>query len=373
MEKVQDQGSKNPTDNILIDNYFILFLYFLKMTVELDCSIGEGGGSVVRVTTALVAGQNNNLKLYNIRANRTNPGLRAQHIEAINAIKQFSGMSSQDLQVGNSQLTLTKKSKENDIAYVSIGTAGSIGLVAQAVMFYSFSQKRNLELVIKGGATHGKWAPSVEYIQNVTNEIVGKMNKNITISTSRYGFFPRGGAEVSINFGSHDELIPINMIERGELETIELYATVSKSLAEREVAERQITSFRKNVSTTVDVIENIKYVDSLSAGTGFTVVDNYSSGTKMGCFIPGERGLSSEKIGELCASLWKKNTSSSASIDEYAADQLVVPMALAEGKSEITTTEITNHTRTNIELVRKFVKRDISYKKEENCFRIIVN
>ncbi|MHA1203136.1 MAG: RNA 3'-terminal phosphate cyclase [Candidatus Heimdallarchaeaceae archaeon] len=343
------------------------------MTVELDCSMGEGGGSVVRVSVALAAGRDNNIKLYNIRANRTKPGLRAQHIEAINAIKQFSGMSSQDLQVGNSQLTLTKEDNENDVAYVNIGTAGSIGLVAQAVMFYSFSQKRNLDLNIKGGATQGKWAPSIEYIQHVTNGIVRKMNKTITISTSRYGFFPRGGAKVNIKFHGHDKLVPLTLVERGELEKIELHVTVSKSLAERKVAERQIKSFSKGIRTSVDIVENVQYVDSLSAGTGLTVVDHYSSGTRMGCFIPGERNLSSEKIGELCASSWRKNSSSSASVDAHAADQLIVPMALTEGKSEITTTEITNHTRTNIELVRKFVKRDITYKKEENCFRIIVN
>ncbi|MCE7742039.1 MAG: RNA 3'-terminal phosphate cyclase [Candidatus Heimdallarchaeota archaeon] len=343
------------------------------MTVELDCSMGEGGGSVVRVSVALAAGQNNDIKLFNIRANRTKPGLRAQHIEAISAIKQFSGMTSQDLQVGKSQLALTKENNENDVAYVNIGTAGSIGLVAQAVMFYSFSQKRDLELIIKGGATHGKWAPSIEYIRHVTNEIVGKMNKNITVSPSRYGFFPRGGAEVSINFSSHDCLVPLTMVDRGELEKIEIYSTTSKSLAERNVAERQITSFRKGVNSRVDVIEHIQYVDSLSAGTGLTVVDHYSSGTRMGCFVPGERKLSSEKIGEMCALLWKKNSNSSASIDAYAADQLIVPMALTEGKSEITTTEITNHTRTNIELVRRFMKRNVSYEKEENCFRIIVS
>ena len=169
------------------------------MTFELDCSIGEGGGSVVRVSTALAAGQNRNLRLYNIRANRTKPGLRAQHIEAISAIKQFSGMVSQDLQVGDSQLTLTKQSKENDSAYVKIGTAGSIGLVAQAVMFYSFSQRRDLNLVIKGGATHGKWAPSVDYIQHVTNEIVRKMNKEIALSTTTSSSASRTASRSSSN------------------------------------------------------------------------------------------------------------------------------------------------------------------------------
>ena len=48
-------------------------------------------------------------------------------------------------------------------------------------------------------------------------------------------------------------------------------------------------------------------------------------------------------------------------------------MALVEGKSEITTPEITNHTRTNIELVKKILKREISYKKDKDCFKITIN
>lgn len=343
------------------------------MTLELDCSMGEGGGSVVRVSVALAAGLNQNLELYNIRANRTKPGLRAQHIEAIDAIKQFSGMSSHDLQIGDTQLKLVKDTNGKNTANVNIGTAGSIGLVAQAVTFYSLSQHRALDLIVKGGATHGKWAPSIEYIQEVTNNLVGKMNKKIDVSISKYGFFPRGGAAVNMKFNSHETLSPLTQVERGELEKIEIYSIVSKTLQARKVAERQITSFLEKIKSNIDAAKNPQYVDSFSAGTGLTVINHYSSGARMGCFVPGERKLTSEEVGELCAQMWKKNIASTASIDAYAADQLIVPMALAEGKSQITTTEITNHTRTNIQLVQKFTKRDISFRKDKDRYKIIVN
>ena len=343
------------------------------MTYELDCSMGEGGGSVVRIAVALAAGKNASLKLYNIRSNRPNPGLRTQHIEAINAINKFSGMSSPDLYVGKTQLLLTKAEKENDVAQIKITTAGSIGLVAQAVMFYSFSQKRDLKIVINGGATHGKWAPSIEFIQHVTNHIVRRMNKNIETKIIRYGFFPKGGAVVHFNFKGYEHLEPLNIVEKGELDKFEIYSTVSKDLAIRHVAERQIESFLKKININVEVIHKPQYVDSFCSGTGLTVIGCYSSGTRMGSFVPGEKKLSAEKVGELCAILWRKNLNTTASVDIYATDQLIVPMALVEGKSEITTPEITNHTRTNIELVKKILKREISYKKDKDCFKITIN
>ena len=134
------------------------------MTVELDCSLGEGVGSVVRVSAALAAAMEKPLTLVNIRAKRRNPGLRAQHIEAINAIKQFSGAEAIGLQVGSGTVELTPGLEKRDYATVKIATAGSIGLVAQAVQNYACGQIRDLHLEIQGGATHGKWAPSIEYI-----------------------------------------------------------------------------------------------------------------------------------------------------------------------------------------------------------------
>ncbi len=342
------------------------------MTLNIDCSMGEGGGSLVRISTALASAIEKPLRLFNIRAKRTHPGLRAQHIEAINAITQFSGMNSDKLKVGNTETILTKENEQLDKATVQIGTAGSINLVAQAVLFYSLSQKRDLVLKIDGGATHGKWAPSVEYIQNITHNFIEKMQKDVLVNVERFGFYPKGGAKAIFQFKGHNNLSPLNLIEKGKLDKISLYSTVSKTLAVRDVAKRQIQSFLKKVRPTVEIDEHTNYVDSLCPGTGLTVIGHYSSGTRMGCFVPGERRLTAEQVGELCSQQWKENNQSTATVDIYSADQLIVPMALAEGKSEITTSRISNHTKTNIDLVKRFIDRKIIIKEKSNCFHISV-
>ncbi|MEM3166481.1 MAG: RNA 3'-terminal phosphate cyclase, partial [Candidatus Methanomethylicia archaeon] len=47
-------------------------------------------------------------------------------------------------------------------------------------------------------------------------------------------------------------------------------------------------------------------------------------------------------------------------VDSHAADQLIVYMALAEGKSIIKTSNLTMHTLTCIELAKKFLP-DVSF------------
>ncbi len=342
------------------------------MTFNLDCSMGEGGGSIVRIASALAAATKTDLSLSNIRANRSNPGLRAQHIEAISAIKQLSGYESEDLNVGLKQLSLKQKSEKSNKAYVKVGTAGSIGLVAQAVLFYAFSQERVLELTINGGATHGKWAPSVDYIHNVTHAFTKLMGKEIKTKTMNYGFYPRGGAKSVISFSSHDNLSPLQLTEKGELEGVEIFSTASQSLKERNVAERQANAFTKKAKLKVDAKKHINYCNTLNPGSGLTVVGIYSSGSRIGSFVPGERRITAEQVAEMCVKIWERNSHHSVAVDEYAADQLIVPMFLTEGKSKISVPIITSHTKTNIDLTQKFIKRKVDIEKKEAYYTIII-
>jgi len=343
------------------------------MTFNLDCSMGEGGGSIVRIASALAAATETDLNLFNIRSNRSNPGLRAQHIEAISAIKQLSGCESGDLSVGLKQLSLIQKNAKSNNAFVKVGTAGSIGLVAQAVLFYAFSQERDLELTVNGGATHGKWAPSIDYIHNVTHALTELMGKKIETNTINYGFYPRGGAKSVISFKEHETLSPLELTEKGELEKVEIFSTSSQSLKGRNVAERQADAFSKKVKLRVDAKKLINYYQTLNPGSGLTVVGIYSSGSRIGSFVPGERRITAEQVGEMCAKIWERNSHESVAVDEYAADQLIVPMFLTEGKSEISVPIITSHTKTNIDLAQKFIKRKVDIEKKTNCFHITVS
>ncbi|MBI4007712.1 MAG: RNA 3'-phosphate cyclase, partial [Planctomycetes bacterium] len=56
-----------------------------------------------------------------------------------------------------------------------------------------------------------------------------------------------------------------------------------------------------------------------------------------------------------------------ASVDEYLADQLLLPLAFSKGKSEFSTPRISQHLLTNIEVIKKFlpVRFDVTGKEGE--------
>jgi len=49
-----------------------------------------------------------------------------------------------------------------------------------------------------------------------------------------------------------------------------------------------------------------------------------------------------------------------APVDPHSADQLVLPLAFADGPSEYRVTRVTQHLLTNIAIVKYFVDRDIT-------------
>lgn len=73
----------------------------------------------------------------------------------------------------------------------------------------------------------------------------------------------------------------------------------------------------------------------------------------------GERGLPAEKVAARAAEQAIAFAQSDAAIDKYLADQLILPLALAEGTSEFTTNEVTEHVVTNADIVTEFLPVDI--------------
>ncbi|MCA9972030.1 MAG: hypothetical protein KC425_17520, partial [Anaerolineales bacterium] len=54
--------------------------------LEIDGSQGEGGGQVLRTSLSLSALTGRPFRLTNIRAGRSKPGLRPQHLTAVQAV-----------------------------------------------------------------------------------------------------------------------------------------------------------------------------------------------------------------------------------------------------------------------------------------------
>ena len=81
----------------------------------------------------------------------------------------------------------------------------------------------------------------------------------------------------------------------------------------------------------------------------------------------GERGKPAETVGdEAVTELLAFLDAGPGAVDPHSADQILLPLALAPGRSEYTVTAVTEHLRTNAATIRAFLDRDIAIEAERD-------
>ncbi len=332
--------------------------------IEIDGSYGESGGQILRTSCAFSAVTGKAVKIINIRKGRPNPGLQAQHIAAIEALAQLSNAKVIGLKQGSAELIFEPCEIKGGKVEVNIPTAGSVSLVLQGLMIAALYAKDTVNIHINGGATNGKWAPPVLYIQNVLLPILRKINYSADIKIEKYGYYPKGGAQVSMKI-TPSKLKPLIIEEKGKLISIEGISHASLHLKDKKVAERQNVSAAKTLAVLHKTNIQAGYFDTLNPGSAldcWAVYDN----TILGANALGELKKKAEDVGKEAAEELIKQTNNGGAVDEHAEDQLLPYMALAgpSGTSVIKVGHLTKHTETNIWTIEQFlpVKFDIKDK-----------
>lgn len=344
--------------------------------IVIDGSFGEGGGSILRLGAGFSVLFKRPIRIKNIRANRPKPGLRLQHLKGLEALANLTNSSLSECQVGTKEITLYPKQTLQSKIEVKIGTAGNIGLLLQPIQIacLGFNKPEKIEVLINGGGTFGKWAPSLNYLKEVTYQIFRNHGYNIDINIQKHGFYPKGGAIVKCTlYPPKDKLKPISLTELGKIESIRGEIIITNQLRRNNVGERIRTSVLKHLKKNLECDFKIdyNYMHSLSPGVGLSLWACSDTGAIISSgTILGERNITSEKLGELAANELLKYIQNEIPIDNYLSDQLIPFMGFVKDPSRIKVLKITSHTKTNLELIKLFLNRNYLIKKENTHFII---
>ncbi len=344
--------------------------------IVIDGSFGEGGGSILRLGAGLSILLKRPIRIKNIRANRPKSGLRLQHLKGLEALANLTNSSLSECQVGTKEITLYPKQTLQSKIEVKIGTAGNIGLLIQPIQIacLGFNKPEKIEILINGGGTFGKWAPSLNYLKEVTYQIFRNHGYDIDINIQKHGFYPKGGAIVKCTlYPPKDKLKPISLTELGKIDLIRGEIIITNQLRKNKVGERIRTSVLKHLKKNLDCNFKIdyNYVHSLSPGVGLSLWASSDTGAIISSgTILGERNIISEKLGELAANELLKYIKNGIPIDNYLSDQLIPFMGFVKDPSRIKVLKITSHTKTNLELIKLFLNRNYLIKKENTHFII---
>jgi len=366
--------------------------------IEVDGSFGEGGGQIIRTAVALSAITGEPVEIRNIRANRPNPGLQAQHLNAVKAVAAMTDAETEGLKLRSTRLKFVPQSRKALRTEIDIGTAGSITLLLQCIIPVALFADGETKLRIIGG-TDVKWSPPIDFYRFVFAKALAEMGCEVQISLLKRGYYPKGGGVVDVSVKPVRKLNGFVRLEEvsedGETAGEVLVRGISHCRGlPSHVASRQASSAEKklreqgyNAAIEVDAGEHATAAAVAAeeaektegagkgkrrgggaretVGSGITLWHDYKSGSALG-----EPRKPAESVGEEAASLILSELESASTVDVHLADQLIPYIALAEGHSAFKVREITGHLRTNIYIVRQFLDVEIAIRQEENIFVI---
>jgi RNA 3'-terminal phosphate cyclase (ATP) len=334
--------------------------------IVIDGSEGEGGGQVLRtaLSLSLVTGQP--FRIENIRANRSRAGVMRQHVTAVEAACAIGGTECEELAVGASTLSFTPGKVKPGEHHFAVGTAGSTSLVLQTILPPLMLAHAPSRLVLDGG-THNIYAPPFDFIDRVFLPILNRMGPHVTAKLGRHGFYPAGGGRIEVEIQPSASLARLDLLERGELRSVEARAVVAALPGE--IAVRELDAVEKILGWP----EERRRIQQLPERTGpgnilmleavFEHVTEIMSGF-------GKLGVPAQTVGEQASKRMAGYLASDAIAGPYLADQLLLPMALAGGGS-FTTVKPSSHARTGAEVIAKFLPIAVTFEEKQDRHHLV--
>jgi RNA 3'-terminal phosphate cyclase (ATP) len=325
--------------------------------IEIDGSRGEGGGQMLRSALALSAITGTPMRITNIRARRAKPGLMAQHLSAVQATAAVCGARVDGARQRSQTLVFEPQGIRAGAFHFDIGTAGSTALVLQTVLL-PLSYAAAPSVVTVTGGTHVPWSPCFDYLQLHWARYLREIGVALELALERAGFYPRGGGQVRAAVHPADGLQALRITERGALRRIRGVSGVA-NLDDR-IAERQRRQALRRLAGRCTKVD-IDIARLPARGQGTVVVLLAELERSQCCYTSlGARGKPAERVADEAVDGLEAFLAGDGAIDEYLADQLVVPLACATGTSELRSARVTQHLLTNVEVVRLFIDRPIT-------------
>ncbi|MDD1773125.1 MAG: RNA 3'-terminal phosphate cyclase [Methanomassiliicoccales archaeon] len=334
--------------------------------IEVDGSLGEGGGQILRTSVSLSAVTRKPVKIVNIRAKRKNPGLAPSHLTSIDSVARISDADVDGLYPGSQEITFSPRELLGGEFEFDVGTAGSISLVLQTCLIPAALSKSRVVINVKGG-TDVNWSPPIDFMRMVHLPILERFGPSCDLEMTARGFYPEGGGEVRLEVSPVSKLQAVKIEERGQVRSVEGVA-YAQNLPE-DVALRIKHAAIKKLADFKAVTIELDFRRGHSTGAGIVLVARCDN-TLLGASVLGAKGVRSETLGENCALDLAETVHSGATVDEHMLDQVLPYMALAEGNSVVLADEMTAHAGTNISVIEKFLGKRFSVEEAGELVRI---
>jgi RNA 3'-terminal phosphate cyclase (ATP) len=335
----------------------------MDTVVDIDGSVGEGGGQVVRTALALSVLTGKPTRIGEIRAGRSKPGLAPQHLTVVRALAEVCGASVEGARIGSTEVRFEPASPARPGDYVfdvseaaKGGSAGSVTLVLQALLLPLALSGATSHLTLKGG-THVSWSPPFEFITEAYLPVLGPMGLSASCRLVAWGFYPVGGGRIAVEIRPAAGFAPLELTDRGELKRIRGRAVACNLPSHIPV---RMVNRARNLLADLDAPLRLEpeRVRGKGPGAAFFLAAEYE-GVVAGFSALGARGKPAPDVAEEACAALSDHDENGAPVTPHLADQILLPASLAKGRTVFRTSRITRHLLTNADIIREFLPAHI--------------
>lgn len=336
-----------------------VLLFGMSQIIQIDGSLGEGGGQVLRTSLALALLLGKPFHLRHIRAGRAKPGLQAQHLMSVQAAGRIGKANLRGASLRSTDLTFEPDDIQPGEYCFTIGTAGATALVLHTIYLPLALAKSASHVVIEGG-THVMAAPCFDFLRQTWGPYLRALGIVIDLRLDRVGFYPRGGGRLEAHIKPASEILGFNGLTTPTITDAVVHVGIAglpdhvgDRLAER--AGAGLVELGLNVTT-----QRERWTGGPGCMVGATL-PTQPAATFL--FALGEKGKSAERVAdELVTQVraYLQVQPIGVGVDEHSADQLLLPLVFAKGPSRFRVARVSSHLLTNIAVIGYFCERQIT-------------
>jgi RNA 3'-terminal phosphate cyclase (ATP) len=344
----------------------------LAAPVKIDGSEGEGGGQILRTAVSLSAITGTPVEVTSIRAKRSNPGLRPQHMTGVKVIADLFHAGVENLKVGAEWVKFSPSDRfEGGSVKVDVGTAGSIPMILMAVVPAVSLSNNSLEIEITGG-TDVRASPTIDYVRYVVADAYRSIGVKFSCEVLKRGYYPKGGGIVKTTIEPCKEPGTMELLTAREVapRITSVCGQLPRHVAERQTSSAMIALEKKgircsNYSASIET--------SMSPGSSILVYSASDFGPHVGGDSIGELGKRAEAVGAEAAERFLESALAQVPVDPFLADMMVLPLALAKGKSKYRIARTTEHLRTNLRVASQMIGCKYAIEQQGNTYLVTIN
>jgi RNA 3'-terminal phosphate cyclase (ATP) len=233
-------------------------------------------------------------------------------------------------------------------------SAGAVTLIFEAMLWPLLFAGETTHLILKGG-TFVPFSPSFHYLAEVARPAFERFGATFSADLRQWGWMTGGGGIVESAINPIEQLrsVEFEPVEDGTVAGVAAVTNLPSHIPHRMARRAHNLIEAMGLKAAVSAVRE----KGDGPGAGITIWRKQAGFSSLG-----RRGMPSDKVAEAAVADLAAFLDNGAAVDQYLADQLLIPMALAQGKSSLTTNHLTQHTLTNSALLQQWL--DVSIRIE---------